>query len=98
MIGTAVWADQDEDWWRSQAMAMMPGGVRGSGNYVYGFNFAELPTAFSPSGSVNASRVDLFLTLTVAPPEDVEWSVTVFTISQNFMRFQNGLANQLFMD
>jgi hypothetical protein len=98
MIGTAVWADQDEDWWRSQAMAMMPGGVRGSGNYVYGFNFAELPTAFSPSGSVNASRVDLWLTLTVAPPEDVEWSVTVFTISQNFMRFQNGLANQLFMD
>ena len=98
MIGTAVWADQDEDWWRSQAMAMMPGGIRGSGNYVYGFNFAELPTAFSPSGSVNASRVDLWLTLTVAPPEDVEWSVTVFTVSQNFMRFQNGLANQLFMD
>ena len=98
MIGTAVWADQDEDWWRSQAMAMMPGGIRGSGNYVYGFNFAELPTAFSPSGSVNASRVDLWLTLTVAPPEDVEWSVTVFTVTQNFMRFQNGLANQLFMD
>jgi hypothetical protein len=98
MVGTAVWADQDENWWRSQALAMMPGGIRGSGNYVYGYNFAELPTAFSPSGSVNASRVDLWLTLTVAPPADVEWSVTVFTISQNFMRFQNGLANRLFMD
>jgi hypothetical protein len=47
---------------------------------------------------VNASRVDLYLTLTVSPPEGVEWSVTVFTISQNFMRFENGLANQLFMD
>lgn len=101
MVGTAVFADEGEDWWRSQVNSMMPGGIRGSGSYIYGFNFAELPTSFSPTGSVNAGRVDLWLTLTVLPPggaADGEWSVTVFFISQNFMRFENGLANLLFMD
>lgn len=98
MVGTAVFADEDEAWWRSAGNVAMPGGVRGYGNYIYAYNFAESPTAFSPSGSVNAGRADLFLTLSVAPPPGVEWTVSVFFVSTNFMRFENGLANQLFSD
>jgi len=98
MVGTAVFADEDEAWWRSAGNVAMPGGVRGYGNYIYAYNFAESPTTFSPSGSVNAGRADLFLTLTVAPPAGVEWTVSVFFVSTNFMRFENGLANQLFSD
>jgi hypothetical protein len=98
MVGTAVFADEDEDWWRSAGNVVMPGGIRGYGNYVYAYNFAEKPVAFSPSGSVNAGRVDLWLTLTVAPPVGVEWTVTVFSVSTNWMRFENGLANQVFSD
>jgi hypothetical protein len=98
MVGTAVFADEDEAWWRSAGNVAMPGGIRGYGTYVYAYNFAEQPTAFAPSGSVNAGRADLWLTLTVAPPTGVEWSVTVFSVSTNWMRFENGLANQVFSD
>lgn len=100
-VGTAVWADQEERWWRAVNSVVMPGGVRGYGNYIYGYNFADQPAEFSPSGSVNASRVDMKLNLTVAAPggaADGEWSVTVFYISHNWLRFQNGLANMVFMD
>jgi hypothetical protein len=100
-VGTAVWADQEERWWRANSDVHMPGGIRGYGNYIYGYNFAEQPTDFSPSGSVNASRVDMKLNLTVVAPggsADGEWSVTVFLISHNWLRFQNGLANMVFMD
>ena len=100
-VGTAVWADEDERWWRATSDIAMPGGIRGYGNYIYGYNFAEQPTEFSPSGSVNASRVDMKLNLTVAAPggpADGEWSVTVFYMSHNWLRFQNGLSNMVFMD
>ena len=98
MVGTAVFADEDEAWWRSAGNVVMPGGIRGYGNYIYAYNFAERPTDFAPSGSVNGGRADLWLTLTVAPPVGVEWSVSVFFVSTNWMRFENGLANQVFSD
>jgi hypothetical protein len=99
--GTAVWADEEERWWRAAGDILLPGGVRAYGNYIYAYNFAEKPTGFDPSGSLNASRVDLRLLLTVEPPGgagDIEWSVHVFFVGTNWMRFQNGLANQVFMD
>ena len=101
LVGTAVWADEDEAWWRLASGVEVPGGVRAAGNYVYAYNFADHPTAFAPSGSVNASRVDLRLNLTVAPPggaADGEWTVSVFLVGTNWIRFENGLANQIFMD
>lgn len=100
MIGTAVWADEDEAWWRANAIDL-PGGVRAYGNYIYCYNFADRPHEFSPSGSLNMSRVDVRLNLTVAVPastHNTEWTVTVFLMGTNWMRFQNGLANVLFMD
>ena len=101
MIGTAVWADEDEPWWRASPDINLPGGIRAYGNYIYGYNFANKPAEFSPSGTVNASRVDMRLNLTVNPPDgtqDTEWTVSVFVVAHNWMRFENGLANQIFMD
>lgn len=101
LVGTAVWADQPEKWWRASPDIQVPGGIRAYGNYIYGYNFANKPMEFSPTGSVNASRVDMRLNLTVAQPageSDGEWTVTVFFIGTNWIRFENGLANQLFMD
>ena len=100
MIGTAVWADEEESWWRANNVDL-PGGIRAYGNYVYCYNFAKKPHEFSPSGSVNMSRVDVRLNLTVTPPTstfDTEWTVSVFFVGTNWMRFQNGLANTVFMD
>jgi hypothetical protein len=101
MVGTAVWADEDESWWRAAVNMALPGGIRGYGNYIYGYNFATNPAGFDPSGSLNASRADMRLNLTVSPPggsSDGEWSVSVFLVGTNWIRFQNGLANVLFMD
>lgn len=100
-VGTAVWADQEERWWRGAGDILLPGGIRAYGNYIYCYNFAEKPADFSPSGSLNASRADMRLLLTVAPPggtSDLEWSVHVFFVGTNWIRFQNGLANLVFMD
>jgi len=100
-VGTAVWADEDERWWRAAGDVILPGGVRAYGNYVYAYNFADRPADFSPSGSLNASRADMRLLLTVAPPggaADGEWSVHVFVVGTNWIRFQAGLANLVFMD
>ena len=98
-VGTAIWADEDERWWRAAGDVLLPGGVRAYGNYIYCYNFAEKPAEFSPSGSLNASRVDMKLNLTVSPPAlDSEWTVSVFIVGTNWIRFQNGLANLVFMD
>lgn len=100
-VGTAIWADEGERWWRASADILLPGGVRAYGDYIYAYNFSEKPAEFSPSGSLNASRVDLRLLLTVTPPggaSDLEWSVHVFVVGTNWIRFQNGLANMVFMD
>ena len=102
LVGTAVWADEEERWWRAVPNLRMPGGVRGYGKYIYGYNFAEIPASFDPSGSLNASRADLRLNLTVNQPQNPtmenEWTVTVFCIGTNWLRFDNGLANLVFMD
>lgn len=101
-VGTAIFADEDEVWWRTTNLKV-PGGVRAAGNYIYAYNFAESPYDFNPSGSANATRVDMRLNLTVTPPlgsieTDLEWTVTVFLVGSNWMRWQSGITNQLFMD
>ncbi len=98
MVGTAVWADEEESWWRSQGALPLAGGIRAYGNYLYVYNFTEKPNEFDPAGSVNASRVDLRLNLEVEQPAGVEWEVVVFIVGTNWMRFENGIANILFMD
>ena len=100
-VGAVVWADQDELWWRSRGALMHPGGVQLMNSFIYAYSFADDPTKFGPSGSVNASRVPLRLDLTILPPVDVEnkeWEVQVFILSTNWMKFQNGIAEQVFKD
>jgi hypothetical protein len=103
MVGTAVWVDQDESWWRSQGALPLAGGIRAYSSYIYVYNFTEKPNEFDPAGSVNASRVDIRLNLEVQQPRqssdpNTEWEVVVFLVGTNWMRFQNGLSNPLFMD
>jgi hypothetical protein len=100
MVGTAVWADDDEHWWRTHSALVQPGGVRAAGNYIYGYNFAEKPYTFDPSGSINTSRrADLLrLNLAVSAEAGDEWTVSVFLVGNNWLRFENGMANMVFMD
>jgi len=100
-VGAVVWADQTEMWWRVRGALQHPGGIQVMNSYIYAYSFANEPAKFGPSGSMNASRAEMRLDLTVSPPQGVdekEWEVQVFVVSHNWMRFQNGLAERLFTD
>lgn len=100
-IGSVVWADQDELWWRQRGALNHPGGIQIMSSYIYAYNFGDDPVKFGPSGTVNTSRAPIRLELTVLPPdnvEDKEWEVQVYVLGYNWIRFQNGMAERLFTD
>ena len=101
LVGTCVYVDEDESYWNQYGGIHEIGGIQVSGNYIYAYSFGDKPGIFSPSGSLNTSRVDLRLNLTVRPPggsADGEWEIFVYGLTYNWMKFQNGLANLVFMD
>jgi len=69
---------------------------------VYGYSFAARPSEHNPSGTMNASRLSsLRLTLEVKPPggvDDTEWEVHVFVFGFQWLRFENGICNKMFID
>jgi len=100
-VGTAVWVDQEEGWWRQRGGLKERGGIRVSGAYVYAYSFGTRPDLWRPTGSIDVDRVSVRLQLEVRPPggvEDGEWEVVVFSVAQNWLRFQEGLAGLVFMD
>jgi len=109
MVGNAVWRDETENWWRLEYGLAHRGGVRLTGGFVYGFVLGDAANwkaeDLQPAGTVNASRADMRLTLTMQAPLPVEgndfvsgWDVHVFGIGLNWMRFTNGMAIPLFKD
>lgn len=100
-VGSVVWADKDERWWRSRGSLQHSGSTGLFSSYIYAYSFADYPERFGPSGSMNASRAEMRLDLTVAPPtgvDNTEWTVEVYVVSHNWMRFQNGMAERVFSD
>ena len=92
----------DEQWFREHIAMAHSGGSSSFNNYIYGYSFAKTPGEHQPSGTANASRIQsLRLTLDVRPPGgayEQEWEVKVFVICLEWLRFQDGLANRMFMD
>jgi hypothetical protein len=76
------------------------GGVVGFNNFVYGYPIGRTPgDNHQPSGTINTSRLQsLRLTLDVKPPGKAAWEVKVFCMSINWLRFQNGIMNRMFID
>ena len=111
MVGNAVWRNETEQWWRLEYGLNHRGGVRLTGGFVYGFVLGDAAgwqaEDLQPAGTVNASRADMRLTLTMqapAPTTDKRfpfvsgWDVHVFGIGLNWMRFVKGMAVPLFKD
>ena len=102
MVGNAVWRNEAEEWWRLDYGLDHRGGVRLTDGFVYGFTLGTETEGLQPSGTVNTSRADMRLTLTMqAPLADqgpAGWDVHVFGIGLNWMRFVKGLAGPLFKD
>jgi hypothetical protein len=92
----------DENWFRRHIALKHPGGAAAYENYIYGYSFSQNPGAFQPSGTANASRLQsVRLSLGITPPTgayELEWEVKVFVISLQWIRFQEGLTNLMYMD
>jgi hypothetical protein len=92
----------DENWFRRHISLKHPGGAAAYENYIYGYSFSQNPGAFQPSGTANASRLQsVRLTLGVTPPTgeyELDWEVKVFVIGLQWLRFQGGLTNLMYMD
>ena len=96
---------QDEAWFRSHISRAHKGGRQSYDAFIYGYSFARNPAEHNPTGSINASRLSsLRLTLEVKPPlptattADTEWEVRVFVFAFQWLRFENGICNKLFID
>lgn len=109
MVGNAVWRNESEYWWRLEYGLNHRGGVRLTSGFVYGFALGEAADWYAedlqPAGTVNASRADMRLDLTMQAPIPVDgndyvdgWDVHVFAIGLNWMRFVKGMAVPLFKD
>jgi hypothetical protein len=92
----------EEKWFRRHISLKHPGGAAAYENYIYGYSFSQNPGTFQPSGTANASRLQsVRLTLGITPPTgqyELDWEVKVFVVSLQWLRFQDGLTNKMYMD
>jgi len=101
MVGNAVWRDEAEAWWRLDYGLAHRGGVRMFDHFIYGTVLGDAAdwTAedFQPAGTVNASRTDMRLDLTLqATPTACK--LFVFGIGLNWLRIDKGMAVPVFRD
>jgi hypothetical protein len=96
---------QDGEFFRRQISQRHRGGIAGYNNFVYGYVFAQNPGRQNPNGWMNASRSqDVRIRMDIQPPAplipnvpvDLEFEVVVYSISLNWVRFENGIANKVF--
>lgn len=92
----------EEQWYRKHISLSHLGGISAFNQYIYGYSFSENPGKHQPSGTANASRLQsIRLNLTVQPPggTDIQdWEVVVYVMRIEWLRFQNGIANRIYMD
>jgi hypothetical protein len=92
----------EEQWFRKHISLSHPGGVSAYNEYIYGYSFSKNPGKHQPSGTANASRLQsIRLNLTIQPPggTDIQdWEVVVYVIRLEWLRYQNGLANRIYID
>jgi hypothetical protein len=92
--------EAEGDYFRRDAAKRHRGGIVAYDNFAYGYCFAQSPGLQNPSGWINASRTsDVRLRLDIRPPggsQDLEFEVAVYSISLNWVRFENGIANKVF--
>ena len=85
---------------------------KGLSSEVYGYSFARYPAEHQPSGTANMSRAtSVSLRLTVRQPMAVSltgtqfdptdvggWEIFVYAMYDNWLRFENGVCQKLFID
>ena len=88
----------DEQYFRRTMAKAHKGGAYSYFSYIYGYSFSKNPGEHQPSGTLNASRLQTVrLNLTTNIVDDT-WEVKVFVVGLQWLRFQNGIANQMFQN
>lgn len=99
--GTEI-IQKEEEWFRQHISKLRKGGISAYSQYIYGYSFARTPGVHQPSGTANASKLQsVKLALTVQQPgglENKEWEVLVYVVRLEWLRFQNGMMNRIYMD
>ena len=102
------------NWFREHIASVHKGGIITYNSHMYGYSFSKYPDEHQPSGTANMSKTSsIILGLKVNVPIPVEipveipdfdpnmvggWEVFVFAIHYNWLRFENGLCNRIFID
>jgi hypothetical protein len=93
--------EAEGDFFRRDAAKSHRGGTVGYNNFVYGYMVGAFPGRQNPTGWMNTSRsTDVRLRIDVLQPggsQDLEFEVVVFCMALNWVRYENGIANKLFM-
>ena len=93
---------KEEQWFRQHISYLHKGGYAAYSQFIYGYSFAKHPGQHQPSGTANASKLQsVKLALSVKQPEGTqnkEWEVLVYILRLDWLRFQNGLVNRIYMD
>lgn len=112
MNGVTVVSD-DGEWFRQHIAEKHTGGITSYFSHIYGYSFARFPEDHQPSGTANTSRTHaISLALKVRTPMEQVlpqgtefssdaiggWEVLVFAIQYNWLRFENGICQKVFMD
>ncbi len=83
------------------------GGIIPYSSFIYGYSFAKIPGALTPTGTINASRTSsIRLDLTVRVPQaapgafteadEQTWEILVYGLGINWLRFQNGMCARIY--
>ena len=93
---------KEEQWFRQHISYLHKGGYAAYSQFIYGYSFSKHPGQHQPSGTANASKLQTVkLALAVKHPEGTqnkEWEVLVYIVRLDWLRFQNGLVNRIYMD
>ena len=111
MVDNAVWRDESEQWWRLEYGLAHRGGIRAAGGMLYGYVFGGArewhAEDLQPAGTINTSRSEMRLDLTIVPPppsvsgcgeNTSAWEVHVFVSTVQWLRFVSGQIGNLFQD
>jgi hypothetical protein len=94
--GQSITEEEPEYYYRRNAAEAHKGGIIAYDRYIYGYSFSKAPERRQPTGHVNMSRANsIRLNLTIESGYG-EWSVVVFGLAMNWLRFENGIANKLY--
>jgi hypothetical protein len=104
-------ASAEGNYFREHIAKKHNGGFLAYKSFIYGYSFASVPNQHQPSGSFNASRAQTIrLLLDIQAPPSLKfttstewseetlkgWEILIYSISLNWMRIENGMANKLF--